>query len=79
MEMWLLLQSMKTTVLSQEKKSLLGFMGGRAFDGSKEFYYVDMTSVQYKKANAFINGFIQFEYPGSHSGQKILIVKILLL
>ncbi|MBO5927967.1 MAG: SHOCT domain-containing protein [Clostridia bacterium] len=52
------------------KKSFLGFLGGRAFDGSKEFYYADMTSVQYKKAGAFINGFIQFEYPGSHSGQN---------
>ncbi|MBQ8428398.1 MAG: SHOCT domain-containing protein [Clostridia bacterium] len=52
------------------KKSFLGFLGGRAFDGSKEFYYVDMTSVQYKKAGNFINGFIQFEYPGSHSGQN---------
>ena len=52
------------------KKSLLGFMGGRAFDGSKDFYYADMTSVQYKKATVFVNGFIQFEYPGSHSGQN---------
>ena len=52
------------------KKSFLGFMGGRAFDGSKEFYYADMTSVQYKQASNFINGFIQFEYPGSHSGQN---------
>ena len=50
------------------KKNLFGFMGGRAFDGSKEFYYSDMTSVQYKKASAFINGFIQFEYPGSQGG-----------
>ena len=45
-------------------------MGGRAFDGSKDFYYSDMTSVQYKKPSILINGFIQFEYPGSHSGQN---------
>ena len=51
------------------KKSFRAFLSGRAFDGSKEFYYVDMTSVQYKKAGSLINGFIQFEYPGSHSGQ----------
>lgn len=52
------------------KKTLMGFMGGRAFNGSKEFYYADMTSVQYKEANMFINGFIQFEYPGSRSGEN---------
>lgn len=52
------------------KKSFLGFMTGRAFNGSKEFYYADMTSVQYKEAGDFINGFIQFEYPGSHSGEN---------
>ena len=52
------------------KKSFLGLLGGRAFNGSKEFYYSDMTSVQYKQASSLINGFIQFEYPGSHSGQN---------
>lgn len=52
------------------KKSLLGILGGRALNGSKELYYMDMTSVQYKKANLLFNGFIQFEYPGSHSGQN---------
>lgn len=52
------------------KKNFTSFLSGRMFDGSKEFYYVDLTSVQYKKAGNFINGFIQFEYPGSHSGQN---------
>lgn len=52
------------------KKGILGFMTGRAFDGSKEFYFQDLTSVQYKEASLLINGFIQFEYPGSHSGQN---------
>ena len=52
------------------KKTLYGFVGGRAFSGSKEFYYADVTSVQYKEANMLVNGFIQFEYPGSHSGQN---------
>ena len=52
------------------KKSFTGFLSGRAFDGTKEFYYSDLTSVQYKKASIWLNGFIQFEYPGSHSGQN---------
>lgn len=52
------------------KKGFLGFMSGRAFDGSKEFYFQDLTSVQYKEASVWMNGFIQFEYPGSHSGQN---------
>ena len=52
------------------KKNLLGVIVGRALNGSKEFYYTDITSVQYKKASSLINGFIQFEYAGSHSGQQ---------
>lgn len=51
------------------KKSFGGFLGGRFFDGSKEFYYADLTSVQYKEATVWVNGFLQFEYPGSHSGR----------
>lgn len=52
------------------KKSVIGFMAGRALDGEKELYYSDLTSVQFKKPSILINGFIQFEYPGSHSGQN---------
>ena len=50
------------------RKGVAGVMTGNVFNGSKEFYYVDLTSVQYKKASVWSNGFIQFEYPGSHSG-----------
>lgn len=49
------------------KKGLISFMAGRMFDGEKEFYYSDLTSVQYKPASVWLNGFIQFEYPGSQS------------
>ena len=52
------------------KKNLTSFVSGRMFDGTKEFYYSDLTTVQYKKASIWINGFIQFEYPGSHSGEN---------
>lgn len=52
------------------KKTMMGYLGGRAQTGAKEFYYSDMTSIQYKEATIWVNGFIQFEYPGSHSGQN---------
>ena len=52
------------------KKNFISFLAKRMFDGTKEFYYMDWTSVQYKKASSFLNGFIQFEYPGSHSGES---------
>ncbi len=50
------------------KKTFTGFLGGRAFNGSKDFYYCDLTAVQYKPAGNWANGFIQFEYPGSNNG-----------
>lgn len=52
------------------KKTLLGLIAGRAFSGSKEFYYCDLTTVQYKKATILMNGFIQFEYPGANNGTR---------
>ncbi len=52
------------------KKNLYGFMYGKMRNGSKQFYFQDLTSVQYKKASIWTNGFIQFEYPGSHSGNN---------
>lgn len=50
------------------KKSIASFAMGKALNGSKEIYFKDVTSVQYKKAG-FIsgNGFIQFEYAGGFS------------
>lgn len=54
------------------KKGMFGFLAQRAFDGDKTFYYSDLTSVQYRDASTFINGFIQLEYPGSHSGENNL-------
>lgn len=37
------------------------------FQGEKEIFFYDITSVQFKSANQFILGFIQFEVPGVHS------------
>jgi len=52
------------------KKNAKALLTGNILGGTKEFYYSDMTSVQYKAANTFLNGYVQFEYPGSHSGAK---------
>ncbi len=37
---------------------------GRAYTGTKEYYYSDMTAVKYK-APSTINGFLSFDFPGS--------------
>ena len=49
------------------QKTFMSFMTNNLLNGNKEFYYSDLTSVQYKEASKLFNGYIQFEYPGSHS------------
>ena len=44
-------------------------MLGSALNGDKEFYYKDLTSVQFKNLGV-TTGYIQFEYAGSHSGNN---------
>lgn len=39
---------------------------GAALNGDKEFYYSEITSVQFKNLG-MTTGFLQFEYAGSHS------------
>ena len=43
--------------------------GGGMLNGNNEFYYKDITSVQFKNLG-MTSGYMQFEYPGSHSGNK---------
>lgn len=50
-------------------KNTRALMTGNILNGNKEFYYSDLTSIQFKPATKMINGYIQFEYPGSHSGK----------
>lgn len=54
------------------RKSFYGVLSGSIWAGAKEFYYADMTAVQYRKAGTLFVGFIQFEYPGSPSGENNL-------
>ena len=48
-------------------KNFMSFLTSNLTNGDKEFFYSDLTSVQFKQASKWINGYIQFEYPGSHS------------
>ncbi len=50
------------------QKTARALLTGNIMGGTKEFYYSDMTSVQFKPSNMLINGYIQIEYPGSQSG-----------
>lgn len=45
------------------------FWGAGALNGDKEFYYSDITSVQFKNLG-HTTGYLQFEYPGAHSGNN---------
>lgn len=49
------------------QKNLMSFLTQNLLNGDKEFYYENLTSIQHKQANKWINGYVQFEYPGSHS------------
>ena len=44
---------------------------GLAYNGSKEYYFCDLTSVNYK-APGIINGYLSFEYPGSQHIQETI-------
>ena len=42
---------------------------GGLLSGNKEFYFTDITSVQFKNLG-MTTGYLQFEYPGSQSGNN---------
>lgn len=52
------------------KKNAKAFITGDAFGGTKDYYYSDLTSIQFKPASALVNGFVQFEYPGLNNDRK---------
>lgn len=71
--------NMGTTLIVYENRCIISttstgkaFMFGglmKATRGDKEIYYSDITSVQFKNLET-TTGFIQFEYPGSQSGNN---------
>lgn len=50
-----------------EVKGLAALLTGTLYRGDKEFYYQDITSIQFRLPSSFASGFMQIEYPGSHS------------
>lgn len=58
-------------VISTTSTGKAFFFGGltKATRGDKEIYYSDVTSVQFKNLKG-TTGYIQFEYPGSMSGNN---------
>lgn len=52
------------------QKNFMSFLTQNLLNGDKEFYYENLTSIQHKQASKWINGYIQFEYPGSHSSSN---------
>lgn len=53
------------------KGGLKGAMSGSLLASDKEFYFKDITSVQFKNLG-MTSGYLQFEYPGSHSGNNFV-------
>lgn len=53
------------------RTGMKSLMFGSMLNGDKEFYYKDLTSVQFKNL-AVTTGYIQFEYAGSHSGNNFV-------
>lgn len=57
--------------LISAKPGVKGALFGSLLNGDKEYYYSDITSVQFKNLGA-TTGFLQFEYAGSHSKNNFI-------
>ena len=59
---------LKKVVIGKNIKNIgkKAILYGAGLNGDKEFYYSDITSVQFKNLG-MTTGFLQFEYAGSHS------------
>ena len=47
------------------KTTARSYMAGKFFNGTKEFFYEDLTNIQFREATKAFNGYLQFEYPGA--------------
>ena len=57
-------------VLSAKKNWITLLITNKFFAGEKKFYYSDLTSVQFRQPGAITDGYMEFEYPGSRSGNS---------
>lgn len=61
-----LLQVYEDKCVISIKKGMMNFLNsGGKLNGAKEFYFSDVTGVQFRNATMFTNGFLQFDYPGA--------------
>lgn len=63
------LQVYEDRCVISSKASLKSVFFGHALDGNKEFYYKDLTSVQFKNLG-MTTGFLQFEFAGAQGGNS---------
>ena len=63
------LQVYEDRCVISSKASLKSAFFGHALDGNKEFYYKDLTSVQFKNLG-MTTGFLQFEFAGAQGGNS---------
>lgn len=57
-------------VLTAKKNLTTLFITNKFFAGEKKFYFSDLTSVQYRAPGTITDGYLEFEYPGSRSGNS---------
>lgn len=58
-------------IMISTKAGIKSAIFGSLLNGNKEFYYKDITSVQFKNLG-ITTGYLQIEYPGSHSGNNLV-------
>ena len=56
------------SVLRIKRNGILAFMT-QGMKGDKEILISHVSSIQFKKANAFLNGYIQFAFVGGHEAK----------
>ncbi len=57
-------------VLTAKKNAVSLLITNKFFAGEKKFYYSDLTSVQFREPGRITDGYMEFEYPGSRSGNN---------
>ena len=57
-------------VLTAKKNAISLLITNKFFAGDKKFYYSDLTSVQFRDPGLITDGYMEFEYPGSRSGNS---------
>ena len=56
--------------LEHKKNAVSLVITNKYFAGKKKFYYSDLTAVQFREAGKITDGYLEFEYPGSRSGNS---------